>query len=115
MQWKDVSQNWNAYVARILTRWPDLNEAEVQSIDGDQDAFLEYLSRSKGEDQVAAQMELADWLMGEEPADVKMDEGRDNERIMDSAQNVPKGEDVMSDDKRFGDDNTPEPPVQKAS
>ncbi|MFQ1702429.1 hypothetical protein ACJ5NV_17730 [Loktanella agnita] len=115
MQWKDVAQNWTAFTPRILTRWPALDEDEVLAIDGDQDGFLTYLSKTKGEDPVAAQMELADWLMGEEPADVVMDPTRDNARIKASGQNIPAGEDALSDDKRFGDDDTPEPPVAKAS
>ena len=115
MQWRDVSQNWTAYIPRILTQWPDLNEAEVQSLDGDQDAFVDYLSKSKGEDRVAAQMELADWLMGGEPIDVSMDAQNDNANIMDSAANVPAGEDVTDDDAKFGDDNKTAAPVGRAS
>ena len=115
MQWRDVSQNWTAYIPRILTQWPDLNEAEVQSLDGDQDAFVDYLSKSKGEDRVAAQMELADWLMGGEPIDVPMDAQNDNANIMDSAANVPAGEDVTDDDAKFGDDNKAAAPVGRAS
>ena len=115
MQWRDVEQNWTAYIPRILTQWPNLDEAEVQSIGGDQDAFVNYLSKSKGEDRVAAQMELADWLMGGEPIDVMMDESRDNAQIMESAANVPAGEDTLSDDKKFGDDAKTDTPIGKAS
>ena len=115
MQWRDVSQNWAAYTPRILTQWPNLNESEVLSIDGDQDAFLAYLSKSKGEDRVAAQMELADWLMGSEPIDVKMAEQNDNANIMGSAANVPAGEDVSDDDAKFGDDNKTAAPLGRAS
>ena len=111
MQWKDVSQNWIAYTQRILTQWPNLNEAELQSLDGDQDAFIDYLSKSKGEDRVAAQMELADWLMGSEPLDVTMAEQNDNAQIMDSAKNVGTGEDALADDKKFGTDPAPATPV----
>ena len=115
MQWRDVSQNWTAYTQRILTQWPDLDETEVLSIDGDQDAFLDYLSKSKGEDRVAAQMELADWLMGGEPIDVSMAEQNDNAHILESAAAVPAGEDVSDDDAKFGDDNTAEAPLGRAS
>ncbi|SEM41367.1 hypothetical protein SAMN04488003_10112 [Loktanella fryxellensis] len=115
MQWRDVSQNWAAYIPRILTEWPDLDEDEVQSIDGDQDAFIAYLSKSKGEDRVAAQMALADWLMGGEPIDVSMAAQNDNANIMASAADVPAGEDVSDDDAKFGDDNVAAEPVGRAS
>ncbi len=115
MQWKDVAQNWTAFTPRIMTRWPTLEENEILAMDGDQERFLNYLSASKGDDPVGAQMELADWLMGEEPADAVMDPTRDNARINASAQNIPAGEVPSNDDRRFGDDNTPEPPLAKAS
>ena len=114
MQWKDVSQNWTAYIPRIMTQWPSLDETELQSIGGDQDAFLDYLSKSKGEDQVAAQMELADWLMGSEPIDVTMDETNDNAQIMASGDNVPAGEDTLADDAKFGAETAPKTPVGRA-
>lgn len=115
MQWTDVSQNWAAYIPRIMTRWPDLDEAEVQSIGGDQDAFIDYLQRAKGGDRVAAQMEMADWLIGEEPVDVMMDQTRDNERIIASANDVSPGEDTLSDDAKFGAEHAPDQPMKRAS
>ncbi len=115
MQWRDVSTNWSAYTPRIMTQWPALDETEVLAIDGDQDAFLAYLSKSKGEDRVAAQMELADWLMGGEPIDVKMAEENDNANITSTAANVPAGEDVSDDDAKFGDDNEAATPIGRAS
>lgn len=115
MQWNTVAQNWTAFTPRILTRWPELEENEVLTIDGDQDAFLHYLTEAKGDDAVAAQMELADWLMGEEPADAVMDPTRDNARTSASAENIPDGEVPSNDDRRFGDDNTPDTPMKRAS
>lgn len=115
MQWNDVSDNWGAYIPRVLTQWPELNETELAAMDGDQDKFLEHLADVKGGDQVAAQMELADWLIGGEPIDVLMDSARDNEQISASAQNMAEGEDALSDDAKFGDDASSEPPLAKAS
>lgn len=115
MQWNDVAKNWTAFTPRIMTRWPALEENEILAIDGDQDRFLSYLSASKGDDSVAAQMELADWLMGEEPADAVMDPTRDNARIAASAENIPAGEVPSDDDRRFGDDNTDEPPLARTT
>ena len=115
MLWKDVSKNWVAYTPRILQQWPNLDEAEVLAIDGDQNKFLDYLSKSKGHDDVAAQMELADWLIGGEPLDVTMDAHNDNAQISDSARNVPAGEDPSDDDRRFGDDATAERPMGRTA
>jgi hypothetical protein len=100
MQWRDVSQNWAAYTPRIMTQWPNLDEAEVLSIDGDQDGFLAYLSKSKGEDRVAA---------------VTMAEQNDNANIAGTAANVPAGEDVSDDDAKFGDDAVTAAPVGRVS
>ncbi len=115
MQWRDVSQNWAAYTPRILTEWPKLDESEVLSIDGDQDAFLAYLAKSKGEDRVAAQMELADWLMGGEPIDVSMAAQNDNSNISSSAASIPAGEVASDDDAKFGDDTAAATPIGRAS
>ena len=115
MQWTDVSKNWVAYTPRILTKWPALEENDVLALDGDQDGFINLLATSKGEDRVAAQMELADWLMGEEPLDVLTDPHRDNEQISRSADAVPAGEEPLDDDAKFGDDGTPEPPVARSA
>lgn len=113
MQWNDVATNWTAHVPRILTRWPDLPENDVLAIDGHQDSFIDLLTRHRG-DAVTAQTELADWLMGEEPADAVMDSTRDNARINAAAQDIPPGEDALSDDRKFGDDNQSDRPMGKA-
>ena len=115
MQWKDIARHWSAYTPQILTRWPELDETDVLAIDGDQDAFINYLARKKGGDRVAAQMAIADWLYQAEPADVIMDESRDNERISASAQNIAEGEDPLSDDAKFGAENAPAQPLREAS
>ena len=111
MQWNDVAKDWTAFTPRILTRWPQMDEDKVLDIDGDQDRFIGYLTSVKNDDRVAAQMELSDWLMGEQPADVMMDETKDNARILASGQNMPAGEDPSDDDRRFGDDGKADTPV----
>lgn len=115
MQWNDVARDWTAFTPRILTRWPELDEDKVLDIDGDQDLFLGYLTSIKENNRVTAQMELSDWLMGEQPADVVMDETRDNARISASGQNMPAGEDPSDDDRRYGDDAVPDTPVGRSS
>ncbi|MEO1638349.1 MAG: hypothetical protein AAFU41_03785 [Pseudomonadota bacterium] len=74
MQWKDAAQNWPEITPHIVSRWPALEESEVRAIDGDQERFLNYLAAAKNNDEVAAQMELADWLMTTDAMDaVKAD------------------------------------------
>jgi hypothetical protein len=45
------------------------------------------------------------------PADAVMDDHLDNLNIRRSAAHIPPGEDVYSEDKDFGDDDVPDPPV----
>ncbi|SEW10113.1 hypothetical protein SAMN04488515_1047 [Cognatiyoonia koreensis] len=115
MQWKNIAQNWPAFAPRLMTKWPELEENTLLSIDGDQDKFVDYLKTRTGMDTVTAQMELADWMMGAEPADAVMDSTRDNEQISNSAQEMAVGEDALSDDKKFGDDGKAENPVGRAA
>ena len=115
MQWRDVSRNWSAYLPRITTRWPGIDEAAAQSADGDQDRFIDVLTDHFKGDRVMAQMEMADWLVGEEPVDAVMDSTRDNARISASAASIPAGEEPLDDDSAFGDDAAPEPPIARAS
>lgn len=115
MDWTHVKGHWPAFIPRILTRWPDLDEDEVQATAGNRAAFVAYLSTVSGLDHEEADADVEDWLMGEEPADTVMDETRDNESILRSAADIPEGEDVYGDDKRFGDDNNPDPPVGRNS
>jgi hypothetical protein len=113
MKWNDIASNWAAFVPRITTRWPDLNENEVIAIDGDQDAFIAYLASFNDQDTMTAKSEVDDWLMGEQPTDAVMHPTRDNARISASSDNIPAGEDPSDDDRRFGDDTTPQPPVAR--
>ena len=113
MKWNDVATNWAAFVPRIMTRWPDLDENEVIAIDGNQDAFVAYLASFSDQDVVTAKSELNEWLMGEQPTDAIMHPTRDNARINASTENIPAGEDPSDDDRRFGDDLTPSPPIDR--
>jgi len=52
-----------------------------------------------------AREEIREWLAGEIPADVVMDESHDDRSIRNSAKYVGEGEDEYDDDARFGDDD----------
>lgn len=105
MKWHHVADNWPAFYEAILDKWPDADEAELDEIDGDQRAFLHYIAKLEGLDPEEALEEVREWLTGEIPSDVVMDESHDNISIRNSAKYVGEGEDEYDDDARFGDDN----------
>ena len=111
MKWQTVERNWPAFVERIEQRWPRTDQDNLLQIDGDRRSFASYLARVNELTQVEANEAIEDWLVGEMPADVQMDEHRDNANIRGSAREIPPGEDVYAEDGRFGDDNSPAPPA----
>ncbi|EAR50555.1 hypothetical protein OG2516_04426 [Oceanicola granulosus HTCC2516] len=111
MEWRDVQQHWAAHVPRVMTRWPEITEEEALDVDGDRAALTRLVAERQQLGQNAADGEVSDWLMGLEPADAIMDETRDDERISASQADISPGEDVYSDDREFGDDTKPEPPI----
>ena len=116
MNWQTVAQNWPAFFDRIEQRWPQTDESDLIDIDGDRRRFTSYLSKVHDLTRNEANEEIEAWLMGEVPADVRMDDHRDNANIRESGRDIPTGEDVYSEDGRFGsgqynsDDVTPTPP-----
>ena len=111
MQWTEVSQDWMAFVPRILTRWPELDGDDVDALDGSRAGLVTLLAASPGRDRQAAEDEVDEWLQGEVPADVMTEEAVDNARILASRREMAADEDAYSQDGKFGDDDTPEPPV----
>ncbi|KAA9009159.1 CsbD family protein [Histidinibacterium aquaticum] len=111
MNWSDVETNWEAHVPQILTRWPELEEDDVLATEGDRTEFGALLSRQLGLSPSVADSEIADWLMGLEPADAVMDPSRDSERIRDAAAHIPEGEDVYAEDGDFGDEGVSDRPI----
>ena len=117
MDWQTVQQNWEAYFAAIEERWPEVDEADLIEIDGDRDRFVDYLAETAGTSPDDAGDQVEAWLIEQTalPADVRMDDHRDNANIRESGQDIPTGEDVYSDDGRFGsgdwDDKGPSNPL----
>ncbi|SHI31992.1 hypothetical protein [Wenxinia saemankumensis] len=111
MNWSTIETHWVSFLDRIETRWPELDRDEVADTDGNFDAFRDLLAATEGRDQKIARDEIADWARGEVPADVMTDETNDNERIMASRREMSPDEDAYSDDSKFGDEETPQPPV----
>lgn len=111
MKWSQVRDNWPAFIDKVEEEWPDADRDVLETIDGDRRALKEHLMEVTGQDDSEIEEELRLWLDTSMPLDVMMDDSRDNEQILESGRYIAPGEDVYSDDREFGDDDVPEPPV----
>ena len=111
MRWNQISENWKAFAPAILDRWPEAEEEDVLALDGSETALALYLSKVTGEQSRDTSAQIEDWRMGSFPADIAMDEFRDNENISQSGRNLGPGEDVSDRDDLFGDDEKVASPV----
>ena len=102
MKWQDVERNWPSFFAAIEERWPDVEEDDLIDIDGNRDRFVAYVAELSGTSIADANDQVEAWLMTAMPADVRMDDFRDNANIRDSGRSIPTGEDVYSEDGSFG-------------
>lgn len=105
MRWSNVQANWPAFYEAITEKWPEADEDELDSIDGDQHAFIRYIAEVSGQEIAEAKDEIREWLAGEIPSDVVMDPIHDGHSLALSAKYVGEGEDEYADDARFGDDD----------
>jgi hypothetical protein len=105
MKWHHVKENWSAFYEAIIDKWPQVDESDLDEIDGDQRAFLEYLTETTGQEPEEIREEVREWLVGEIPSDIVMDPSHDNHSIALSGKYVNEGEDEFSDDASFGDDD----------
>ncbi|MWB77432.1 hypothetical protein GLS40_05290 [Pseudooceanicola sp. 216_PA32_1] len=113
MDWTRIKQDWTAFTGAVMERWPEAQEDDLLQLDGTRDALAGYLVQRTGRDAATLQEEISEWREGAEPADIHMDESRDNANIGESARLVAPGEDVYDDDRAFGDDGLAEPPVDR--
>lgn len=104
MKWHHVANNWPAFFEVIAERWPEADELRLAEVDGDPRKFVQYISELTGQDVADARGDIRDWLMGEIPADVVMDQRHDDHSLRLSSKFLPEGEDESDDDARFGDD-----------
>ncbi|SIS87966.1 hypothetical protein [Paracoccus saliphilus] len=104
MKWHHVQENWSAFYEAIVDKWPEVDETELDEIDGDQRAFIAYLAEATGQEVAEIREELREWLRGEIPSDIVMDPIHDNHSIALSSKYVNEGEDEYDDDAHFGDD-----------
>ena len=103
MNWRQVAENWPAFVEVISNRWPRTDEAKLAAMDGDRERLEAHLSASHDLTRAEACDEIESWLMGAIPADVAMSNQRDSQSASASAWQVPAGEDVYPEDRDFGD------------
>lgn len=104
MKWHHVQENWSAFYEAIMDKWPEVDETELDEIDGDQRTFIAYLAEATGQEVAEIREELREWLRGEIPSDIVMDPIHDNHSIALSSKYVNEGEDEYDDDAHFGDD-----------
>ena len=115
MQWQVISENWSAYTPAILDRWPEAEEEDVLALDGSETGLAIYLSSVTGDPSTDTLAQIEDWRMGHIPADVRMDETRDNRNIEGSGAMLGAGEEPMDRDDIYGDDGLAEPPVGRTA
>lgn len=111
MQWADVAKNWPAFTESIVARWPEADAETVADMDPDRGAFETYIAGVSGIGTREAAQEVARWLEGPKPVDAVTDATHTGTSITDSAAHIPVGEDVYSEDEKFGDDTLATNPV----
>lgn len=111
MSRQDFTQDWVAFRDPILTTYPELTEADLQDADGSTLRLAERIAERRGIAAGDAQQELHEFLSGPMPADAYAAPTHDNVAVSESDAYVPAGEDVYDDDRRFGDDDTPDTPI----
>ena len=111
MKWNDVERHWPALVGSLQSRWPDLVEEDLLALTPTRDELVDLVARSAGEPVPEAGRQVDIWLEGPMPSDAFADPVHDDAAIREAARYVPEGEDVLSDDSRFGDDAVPATPI----
>lgn len=104
MKWQHVKDNWPAFYEAISEKWPDVDEGDLDEIDGDQRGFIAYIAKVNEMEPEEAREEIREWLAGEIPSDIVMDPAHDDQSMRLSRKYVGEGEDESDDDARFGDD-----------
>lgn len=104
MKWTQVQENWSAFYEAMADKWPDIDEARLDEIDGDQRGFIAYVAELIGGEAEDARAEIREWLAGEIPSDIVMDPSHDDRSMRLASKYIGEGEDEYDDDARFGDD-----------
>ena len=111
MKWTEIEQNWAAMIPSIQARWPEVSEADLTSLSGKRDELVAVIADATGDTPNEAGRQVAEWMEGPMPSDAFAHPTHDNAAARDARRYVPPGEDPLSDDARFGDEDQPEPPM----
>ncbi|UWQ21166.1 hypothetical protein [Jannaschia sp. W003] len=112
MSRQDFARDWVPFRDPLMSRYPGLTDGDLQDADGSTAALAKSIAALQGEtDLEMVQRRLHEFLEGPMPADAFADPSHDNAAALESGDYIPEGEDPLSDDRRFGDDGTAEPPV----
>ena len=88
-----------------------MTEADLIALTPTQDELAALIARRTDADTPEAARQIAEWLNGPMPADSYADPAHDNAAAHDAGRSIPDGEDVYSDDRKFGGDHTPDTPI----
>ena len=61
MTWDLIAQDWDRYREPILERWVRLTEAEIEQVDGDQNALASRIAERYEIDVETASTEIDEW------------------------------------------------------
>lgn len=111
MNWTEIRDTWPALIPSLLARFPELGEDRLISLSGERDELIAALAEVSARDRADAESALEDWRQGPMPYDAYADPSHDNSAAMDAGRYIPDGEDALSDDRRFGDDDVPATPM----
>jgi hypothetical protein len=111
MSRSDFEADWTPYRDALVTRFPKLTEAELADADGNVSDLAVIIAAHDGTTPSEAQQALEEFLGGPMPADAYAAPQHDDAAARAAADYVPDGEDPLSDDRRFGDDDVPDRPI----
>lgn len=111
MQWQEIADNWPGMLDAARTRWPSVSEEDLIALTPTQGELSTLVAEREGLARDEAERQVAEWTNGPMPADSYADPSHDLAAGRDAGRYVPDGEDALSDDRRFGDDDAAEPPV----
>ncbi|MEM9795260.1 MAG: hypothetical protein AAF919_02155 [Pseudomonadota bacterium] len=111
MSRQDFARDWVPYRDPILSRYPELDDNALAQADGSTASLAKLIAERQNIAPADAQQDLHEFLDGPLPADAYGAAANDNAAVKASGNYIPEGEDALSDDERFGDDNVAETPM----
>jgi hypothetical protein len=107
----EIRDTWPALIPSLQARFPELDEDGLIALSGEREELVGALEQRSARDRVEAERDLEAWREGPIPSDAYADPSHDNAAARDAGRYIPEGEDPLSDDRRFGDDDMAERPM----